>query len=390
MAELSFIQFRGINNVLPDTSLSPSDFVTARNVDLDDAGLIYRRKGPRNVLAGPAHSIFSAGSLCLVRRGDALERVFPDMTTKVLMTGLTGARTVYQATPGRIYFADGAFFGWTDGEVARQVGMPPAPAPLLTSIGAGSLPAGRYLAAMTFLRADGYESGTRAVGIEAMGGIRFTALPVSTLPGVTQKALYLTRPGGKTLHRVATVSNDVTTLEYSGQATRMGARLTTLDMLPMPTPSSMTLWGSRLLCAQGNFLWFSEPYQHELRKFSSFIAFPEPITIVAARRGGCLVGMSSSIDILAGDDITSSTRLDAVPYGALGGIPAEVEASALGLSEGAGKVSLIHTRRGFAAFGDSASFTNLTEGRYWPAGSTAWSCIRQVNNQFRQLITFTR
>lgn len=99
--------------------------------------------------------------------------------------------------------------------------------------------------------------------------------------------------------------------------------------------------------------------------------------------------MTNSIDILAGEDIAASTRIEVAPYGALPGIPAEVEASAIGGMQGAGMVHLIHTRKSIAAFGDAASFTPLAEDRYRPSGDMAWSAVRQVNT-FKQLITVTR
>lgn len=106
-------QFTGINNLVTLERLKPSDLAIAKNIDLDDAGQIHRRRGYKRVLTGDFHSLFRPTSrkhVFAVRNGD-LGIVYPNYTFVALKPGVGPDRIVYVEVGEKTYFSSATTSG---------------------------------------------------------------------------------------------------------------------------------------------------------------------------------------------------------------------------------------------------------------------------------------
>src|SRR5574340_1597454 len=211
-----FKAFTGLRNDVQSERMEAGDLVAADNVNIDSSGQLSRREGRTLALAGDYHSLWAAGDVCLMVGGTTLYRVAPGYTTTALRTGLTaGAKMAYQAINERVYWSNGRESGVIEAGASRSWGLAvPAHQGTATAT-AGSLAAGTYQWAVTYLRDDGQESGTGLAGVITLteeGGIALSDLPVSSDANATLlKVLYLTECNGSVLYEAATLDADATT-----------------------------------------------------------------------------------------------------------------------------------------------------------------------------------
>lgn len=390
MGDIVYREFAGINNKQPAYRLADDELTVALNVDIDDSKQLSRRDGSASVYAGNCHSLFADGDICLFRAANALYRLFPNYTAKLLHSSLSG-RTVYHAQPGRIYFSDGQFAGWTDGEQAFKWGIePPSAQPLAAALVDGRLPSGRYQYAVTFLRADGVESGTPLPRVlDAAQGIQFTQIPVSSDAQVTHKAIYLSRPNGETLYRALRVGNATTSATYTGNCSDYGVALETFNKIAAPGCTHISEFNGRLLLAVDRFLLYSAPYQHEYFKWMWSYAFATPVTLIAPVSDGVFVGDSEGVYFLSGNDIANAGFNHKAGYGALDQTACYADGADV-LRGYSGRVAVFVTSEGVCVGADGGGFVNLTNARYaLPASVQAASVVRSIKG-FKQFLSILK
>lgn len=390
MADIRYGKFAGINNKEPAYRLRDDELTVAINADIDNTGKLSRRDGANRIYTGDCHSLFADGDICLFRSGSGLYRLFPDYSAKLLKTGLTG-RTVYHAMPGRIYFSDGSFSGFTDGERVTKWGIDaPTRQPIAAALVDGRLPSGRYQYALTYLRADSSESGTLLPGvIEAAKGLYFTQIPVSGDTSVTRKVIYLSRPNGETLFHALVLPNAQTAASYTGNATDFGAHLETLAYIAAPGATHIAHYNGRMLLAFDRFLLYSAPYRHESFRRAFSYAFRSRVTLVAPVSDGVYVGDESSITFLQGDDIASARAWQKTAYGALDQTPVYAEGKHV-LQGYSAPVAVFATALGVCIGASGGAFVNLSDDRYvMPDVAEAAGMVRNVKN-FIQYLSILR
>ncbi len=107
-----FAQFKGLRNTIDATRLSPTELVVARNVDLDDAGQLRRRRGYGRKVSGRFHSLFTGtlatygvknGELGLINRDYSFIPLGVDVGTD--------SRVAYVQVADDIYFSSGRVSG---------------------------------------------------------------------------------------------------------------------------------------------------------------------------------------------------------------------------------------------------------------------------------------
>jgi hypothetical protein len=366
-----FENFAGINNVQAKFNLSAGrivDLAGATNCDVNDARKLQRRSGFTEIATGATHSLFSDEAICLYRQGTTLYRLLESWTSVSLKTGLTaGAEMTYASANDRVFMSDGVFAGWTRGSDVFAWGItPPTVQPAAAQATAGALPPGKYQYAVTFLRDDGEESATPRAGvIECSQGIAFSAIPVSSEAAVTQKAIYLSQPNGKTLRRALLIPNASTTASYTGNMLTGGdkTKLTTQFKMPPPPGRVLAQHGARMLVGWGCYLLFSDPYRHELFDWEQGYAFSAPIRILVPLKEGVLVGTDKECIWMAGADAADYQPVVKARYGAIAGSASYVDADALS-SELSGEAAMFGTRRGICLITSGGAFRNLTTGRY--------------------------
>lgn len=389
---ITFKEFDGLRNTTAPERLGPADLQVAENVDIDDSKRITRRKGRTLRLSGSTHSLWSDGMICLAVQGDTLYRINADgagYSKTALRTGLTlGARMSYWSVAGVVYYANGFQKGVVQAGANRSWGIDlPSGQPMATPIG-GALPPGRYLYAVTFLRNDRQESGTGLSGtidLTSTGGILFSGIPVSADPTVTQKAIYLTSTNGEVLYRALLINNVDTTARYEGNAHDLKLVLNTQFGAPPPIGHMVGYLRGHMLVAQGNILWNSEAYRHELFMLrKAFRVFPADINLLAPVEDGVFIGADKTY-FLSGTSPDKWSLITVAGYpaipGTMGYVPAEQ-----GLVEGAaGRSVFWASPRGHCMGTNGGGFRNLTEARYsYPSAQRGAGIVRQSNgmNQY--------
>ncbi|MGH8562708.1 MAG: hypothetical protein ACREXW_00955 [Gammaproteobacteria bacterium] len=357
-------QFLGIRNTVPAQSLKPGELAEAVNVVIDDDGQRLRRRPGRTLLqSGARHSLWGSANVSLYRQDDKLYRVNPDLTTSTLVaSGLARQETQYLDHPDVVFLCDGvSALQYRDGRLSPWGITPPAQQPLAAEIG-GRLPRGRYQYALTFLRADGEESGTgRASLIVAGGGIRFTAIAVSLDPSVYYKAIYLSGPDGKTLKRALLIPNASTEATYTGDTLDYGVSLETQFKQPPPPGQILAEHNGRVLVAVGEHLLYSDPYLPErFDPIRQGYRYESAITIVAPVGDGVYVGTEKRLRFMAGEDIASASEIVKAEYGALYGSLGHCEAQDLTGGQTEEVCAVFSTERGVCEGLPGGQIINLT------------------------------
>lgn len=359
----TFTQFKGLRNTVGPESFDVGDLSVARNVDITDELRVQRRRGYALFAAGSYHSLFAAGDVMLGVLGSSLVRFFPAGTTSTLRTGLTsGLRMSYTAVGSRIYYSNGVETGCVDAGVDRSWGLvPPATQPAAASIGTPG-PYGTYSYAVTFVRADGQESGTGVAGaIACYGGIQFSGIPVSSDPTVTSKLIYVSPPDGDALYRALELPAAATTADYF--ATPGSLPLATQFKQHAPAGQCVAYFAGHTLVAAGARLYVSDPYAPELFDLQRGYRFSSPITLVAPVDDGVYLGTEDGIVFLAGKDVTAWEYLPRADYGAILGTVAYASAEDIDQSE-QGLVPLFATAQGICVGFNGGRFKNLTQERF--------------------------
>lgn len=300
------------------------------NMDVTRGGGLRCRDGLREVASGGFHSLFShpAGHYALVVKDGALYRVDGDESLTVLADPV--GRTVYAVLNDEVYWSDGGRTGRirASGEPGRWgLSVPPQP---IVSTGAGGLPAGNYLVAMTAVDTEsGLESGSsEAVAVTlATAGWIYATTPSAPVP--FRFRIYMTPPNGESseLRRVIEVGGGETvTLTDKSPS---GARLLSL-LMGKPIPSTqLVMFKGRLWGSSGSTVWYtSEQSPHWLAPGVSFYQFESEVLMLGTTEDGIYIGLEDRVYYLQGarpDDMTQ--RLVSNIGAAFGGgaaVPADV------------------------------------------------------------------
>lgn len=376
MAAVTFTRFAGINNVLPaerirtlPTQDNPTcELTDAVNVDIDNSGQLSRRAGQTLRVPGAAHSLWADGEICLYIAGTSLYRLNADMTSAMLATGLTaGAAASYVRVNERVYWTNGEQTGIVANGMARSWGMPivetqPNAAPI-----SGSLTAGKYQVAMTWLRDDGQESGTATplnIELAEDAGIRFTWEAPSD-PAIEDVALYVSEPNGMILYRAMTAPASGGTADYTE-----GARALPLDTLwqDAPPPGQALAYSrGRLYIAQGQFLFATNALGYEYVDMRDYLA-PDGGTIrfLAGVEHGLYIGTDHGVYFAAGDRLEEMERRVVATAPAIANSVVTADAMLVtGNRDAAGKQAVLFaTEDGICIGTEEGAVSNLTRERY--------------------------
>lgn len=110
----------------------------------------------------------------------------------------------------------------------------------------------------------------------------------------------------------------------------------TRDYSNPPIGSIIRVFSGRVYIADGNTLWYSEPFAPNLfRRAANYIPFPSRIVMVAPVLGGIFVSTDRKIYFLGGKDAKQFTQITVAHYPAIEGTDVEVD----GIALNAGKIS---------------------------------------------------
>lgn len=306
----------GLNNRLEPTQLetavnrAPAHYLYgADNVDINQGGRIKRRRGTTQRLTGRAHSIWGddlGGMAVIAGELVALSPTPSGLSQTLIRSGMSGRPVSYSRG------ADGDVY-WTDGVELRRVASgqdrpvaPATPAEPAVSLGAGALPAGRYLISFTTLDADGESAATQPLQLDVPDS---GAIVIGPTPATTQ--VYVSGPNGDVLLRAGAGPLSITTPPAGAR------RLETLNHAPMPPGSIVRHYNGRMLVAAGNVLFYSHPYRYGLYDpTSGYIPLPAPITVVEPTPNGLYICADKTYWLA---DLTGGDLQQVLPYGGLPG-----------------------------------------------------------------------
>lgn len=355
----------GLRNEVSGERFTPDDLLSGSNVDLDKTGKLSRRLGTLQLSAGATTSLWAEGDSGFYVRGGSLYQLHADLTATVVATNV-GERVTYVRLGSTVYWSDGTKSGRVNSGANRSWGIAPPTNSYLLSAAAGDLPAGTYGVTLVYMR-DGMESGAprgQYITLPAASGLSLTGLPVSSDPSVTEKALYITNADGGVFFRAAILPNATTALTVYGAWSDTLA-LRTQFKSAAPAGHLVGIYNGRAYVAQGNALFYSDPYEYELFDLrSSYIPFSATPTIFAPVKDGLFVATETETVFLQGSDPSTFVSTQVAPYG---GVPGTLTypRNDLLLEKGVqGEAAMWYSTNGVCLGTAGGEFVNLTGSRY--------------------------
>lgn len=307
---------KGVDNVHTDYELPDDMLRRGVNVDVFDSGKLRRRKGHTIVtsLSG-AHSMWSDGSAAYYARSNALYRFYENGVSTSLGTFQCGTnRVAFVKVDSEVYMTcstaraairNGAMVSW-------GIAVPSVPPTIAATTGV--LPAGTYHAAVTYLTADGRESGASLITkivLATTGGIVTTAMPVSGDSSVTRKRLYVSTTDGEIMYMAAEVS--AATQFVTVSTLPAGPELRTAYLVPPPLGVALAYFNGRIFivdAADPTVVWYTEAtdYGHvNMRK--NFYKFGAAVTMIVNVDDGIYVAADQTYFISQAGSAEHSQRL---------------------------------------------------------------------------------
>ena len=337
MKPLTISKFLGLVDTAAPERLKPGELMVALDVDVDGDGALRTRQGQTLVSAVASHSMYSAGDVCVVVQGQDMKRMDTAGGLTQLVRLAYGGPVSYAELNGVIYFSNGVDTGRIaqgralEWGVRRPIGQPVA------SATGGALPPGRYLYAMTFVRADGQESGAQVPGaldLPSGGGIAFSQMEVSSDPEVAGKVLYISAPNGVELYRVATGAASASSYTYNNAGLDLGWPLDPETVEPAPAGTIVEIHGGVAYVVDGSVAWASELYNLErFRRAKRFVQAPGPINLFASVETGVYMATDRGTWYLDGTTLDFEKSVKVLEVGAVPGTLARMDSGERGDAE---------------------------------------------------------
>ena len=379
MKTIALSAFAGVRNDISPERGTLNDLFGGVNIDIDDTGKLWRRQGTTRILSGPMHSLYSNGDISLLARGPMLIQLHDDFTETLLAT-VSGDKIAYKTIGNKVYWSDGVTSGVVFDGMNHPWGIVP-PAGVSIGVSSGNLLAGTYLTTAVYVREDGTESGASAVIATTVGdnSALDVAIPDSLDPLVTMKRLYVSAVNGEVCYLFGHVSNSSATLTVS-ESVLIGPKVRTSFMGPPPAGKVLGLFAGRAYVAQGQYLWYSAPFEYELFDMrAGYIGFNSTVTTFAPVSDGLFIGSDRAVYFLAGTDPTQFHQKQVAAYGAVHGTERELPGYYAGAKGGVpGVVQTFMTTHGMCAGYEHGEFKNLTGDRYIPVPTSTGASLLKV------------
>lgn len=294
----------GINNVKSDTETAYGSLRDALNVDLSESGKPRRRTGRTQVYSGSdVRGLYSALGITVFMEGGDLKRLLPDYSAVVLKSGMHPSNDIsYTLVNNEIFFTNSVETGriTATGEVKPCGVATPRGQPLI-SAASGSMPAGAYQVAVTFVSADGEESGAAKATVFELtvdGGLQLDAIPQNT--DAASVRIYVTEPEGDMFREAVTIPMGVTSYMINGVS--QGLVLETQFAYELPPGNIIRYYRGRVYVVSGRIAWYSEALYYGVYKpAENFFVFAADVTVFEPVDDGIYV-VAEVAFFLAGDD----------------------------------------------------------------------------------------
>lgn len=374
---------KGVDNVHQDYEIPGDSLRRAVNVDVLDSGKVRRRKGFEQTLAvSTPHSLWSDGAAAYYVAANTLRRFYENGTSTALGTVAAGAnRVAYVKVDADTYFTCASARGVVRNGALLPWGVEVPNVPPTISATTGVLPPGTYFAGVTYLLADGRESGASAlasVTLAADGGVAVTSMPIPAAASVTRKRLYLSTPNGEVLYMAAEVgANDMFATISSPPS---GAELRTEYLSEPPLGVALAHCLGRVFivdAADPRVVWYTmaNDYEHVDRR-RGYYMFGAPVTAIAAAADGLYVGSDMTIFISRPGTPEESQRM-VLEFGIVAGSVASIPQST---------DVIWMTEQGPVIGKDGGSVEMMTKDRMSPGGMTDATAMVRDKDSVRQYV----
>lgn len=310
--------FRGLANTAPLERLGLAALTRATNVAVSADGALTNRPGSKRARAGALRWPYALSdqSAAFADADGVICKVSGDATLPVF------ARTASAPLSWTEVNGEAVFIGGADAAILKRSGevlslrwaVPPEPS---LSRGDGPLAAGLYRAAVTFVLADGRETGSGPVAQITLPANSSLRIDPGAVPAGVRAWLYIAPADSTELQLFGEVTGPVV---WSGSANALGVDCTTALLSPLPMGVEVIeFWRGRLYAAQplpnGNtVVWISKPLApHLFDVQADFFMVPGAVRMLAGHANGLVVGTDAALWAYSDDDGGSLTNL--APYG---------------------------------------------------------------------------
>lgn len=292
----------GIHMMADETSLPKGACRDAKDIDIDVYGNFRSRAGFKRVGAfAEAHSLWGSRdqSFGLFMNGRELRRLVVQNgvpASAVIMNMLTpSTRASFFEYDDRVFFTNGHELGAVTRKAAWLVGVDDPPGAVVDPLTFGTLPAGKYNVAYSYVLASGEESGLSEivpVTLQQQGGFEVLVPPVTTFnSGAAKVRIYCTPQNGDVLYQVAEFAPRMSGM-YDVAEWKQGKQADNVQLHRMPAGEIVRAFNGRLMTTQGNVLTFSQPFRFGLTsRRHDFVQFESPIHFIEPVAGGVYVGV---------------------------------------------------------------------------------------------------
>lgn len=298
----------GVDMLSNETSIPKGAVRKAINVNLDRYGNFSRRTGYTKVVSGAGfhsvRSLLQKGWVVLAQDNELKLINTADYSMSSLYTLDSSDQLDYCEHNGDLYFSNRSTIGFVPygSSVARALGIPnPDPGPILAATTNGSLRAGTYTVALSYVDDLGRESGLGEyvqVTLPVDGGITASGLPTHS---GWKLRVYITAPDGEVLYLNSEFNAVTTTININ--TFRELKQTDTAALVPMEPGSFIRPFNGRLYTCQDNVISFSEPLRYGVTNLSTNkITMNDSITIFEPVLGGIYVGAGTKVWFMEGGD----------------------------------------------------------------------------------------
>lgn len=377
--QIRYDNFIGINNRAAIERLKPSELREAENVDIENEGRVRRRVGRKKIYAGSeVHSLWSDEAVTLFAQGRYLMRLDGDGAATALRTDLLRNQPVsYESVAGTVYWSNSEQRGRVVQGQALHWGMDAPPAPVVMEASPKALPPGTYMVALTYVDAQGEESPASRHSVVSFTEESSIAVLPPPFPAEAVRAnVYITPQNGDVLYfqGVVTTSSALTIVGVD-----TGRPLRTEYLSPPPAGHIVCHHRGRMYVADGNVVWFSEPYAYSwFNRRRNFYMFPKRITMMVSVEGGLFVSWEGGkTAFIAGETPEKAEEVEADIFPAITGTVTRADAAWFPALETGGKAAIWMTQNGVAVGLSNGQVRYLTEERLaLPRGGLGSAMIR--------------
>jgi hypothetical protein len=379
---------KGVNNIDKENDVGEGFAREAVNIDITRTGWPRRRKGYtrlKNLTDG--HSLYSNGINHLVADSGQLNLLdFESLTLDPIAPALD--RVSYADVIGTIYCTDGTNFGrvMPDGTYRDAWIKNPSGWPTVATSSTGSLVAGKYMVAITYVDAYGEESGTDiSVPIELTvgGGIDISEIPQDSSAAYTR--IYLTARDGEVFYRQLDLPMGLTS--YALKSFTIGKELETQFAEPMPAGNLLCYHYGRLYTVTDDYIRWSEALRPGLTRIMDnyFPRFGGTPVIIMSHKTGLFV-VADNTYFLDGQDPEKMVPRLVYPHSGVKGTGAYVPSTIVGIDD-PGEIPVWFSDNGLVAGLPGGGILPFTEKQLAVSKYDSGAALYRKEDGIRSLVT---